>query len=192
MLTDDCNVSMDSKATSSEEINVFCIMPRYGKNLDTYFEQRKYEVSKESIFNLGMQLLGIMEQIHKSGYIYNDLKPDNILLQYGKRLPKDCSSGNCFQDLTLVLVDFGFATRYIDKKTGEHLEEAKLNFFRGNQLFASKYHLDFDRTSRRDDITSIFFLMVYMLNGGKMPGVDNKKCSKLNSFKKHQLLLDLK
>jgi len=114
----------------------------------------------------------MLEKIHVSGFIYNDLKLENILLGYGQKLPVDCTSGNCFQNVILTLVDFGFASRYINKQTGEHEPVSKVSCFRGNLLFSSKYKMQFDRTSRRDDIISLFYLMVYLLNQGNMPGIN--------------------
>ena len=93
-------------------------MPCYGPDLDNLLKDRNYNFSKESVYHLALNLLKILEQIHQAGYTYNDLKPDNILLGHGQDLPFDCSTGNCFQNLSLHLIDFGFATRYLDKKTG--------------------------------------------------------------------------
>jgi len=43
-------------------------------------------ISKTSAYSLGYELLTILEKVHSSGYIYNDLKPDNILI--GHKLNK--------------------------------------------------------------------------------------------------------
>jgi serine/threonine protein kinase len=32
-------------------------------------------------FEIGIQLIDILKSIHEAGYIYNDLKPNNILLR---------------------------------------------------------------------------------------------------------------
>ena len=82
--------------SEGEEISAYCVIQRYGKNLDYCLQSRNYLISRESVFNLGLQILCILEQIHNSGYIYNDLKLDNILLGFGQKLPADCSFGNCF------------------------------------------------------------------------------------------------
>ena len=47
-----------------------------------------------------------------------------------------------------------------------------MNTFRGNTLFASVNQLKFKRTSRRDDLQSLFYLLVCLLHGGKIPGYD--------------------
>ena len=89
-------------------------MTRYGNNLEYCLQKQGYDISKESIYNLGLKLLNIFEHVHNSGYTYNDLKPDNILLGYGESLPNNCTIGNCFENNTIALVDFGFASEYRD------------------------------------------------------------------------------
>ena len=55
-----------------------------------------------------------LERIHDCGYTYNDLKPQNILLDFED---KSMSSVN--------LVDFGLASKYVDSK-GNTLPKTKL------------------------------------------------------------------
>ena len=74
-----------------------------------------------------------MEQIHKIGYVFNDLKLDNILFDIGldpQYLIK--TNDNIFESFKVNLIDFGFATEYLDQDTGEHLRKKQLDMFRGN------------------------------------------------------------
>ena len=73
------------------------------------------QLSKASIYNLGIQLLTILEQIHSSGYTFNDLKLDNLLIGNKDRLPREYVRGNCFNKVEICMVDFGFVTRYMDE-----------------------------------------------------------------------------
>lgn len=65
----------------------FYIMPRFGLNLEQYFDQQNRTLSKASVYGLGIKVLSILEQIHSSGYIYNDLKLDNLLIGNYDELP---------------------------------------------------------------------------------------------------------
>ena len=89
-------------------------MPRYGQNLEGHFDSLNKKMSKMSVYNLGIELLNIMEQIHNSGYVYNDLKLDNLLIGYNDQLPSKYIEGNCFEYVSINIVDFGFVTKYID------------------------------------------------------------------------------
>lgn len=98
-------------------------------------------------------LLEIIERIHSSGYTYNDLKLDNIIVG-----DSDFSDHSLHQ---LRLVDFGFAERY-RKKNGELKDQKDISFFRGNMVFASLTQFNFKTTSRRDDLISLGYLLVYL------------------------------
>lgn len=97
----------------------YVIMPRFGMKLEKLYFKRKNNFSRESIYALGIQLINMLQKVHEAGYIYNDLKLDNLLLDYGV----DCDSylrktdDNIFMSHSVNLIDFGFATRYIDKVT---------------------------------------------------------------------------
>ena len=61
---------------------------------------------------IGIQLINLLEQFHSTGYVYNDLKPDNICIG-------DYKSINTLHKLRLI--DFGLATPYLklDPETNE-------------------------------------------------------------------------
>lgn len=70
----------------------YIIMPRLGKNLDEYFEQSKRKMSKVSCYQLGITVLTMLEKIHSSGFVYNDLKLDNLMTDFQFKIPKE---GTC-------------------------------------------------------------------------------------------------
>ena len=65
---------------------------------------------------------------------------------------------------SIHLVDYGFATKFIDKK-GRHLKLKEVDSFRGNFTTASADQMDFKNTSRRDDLISLVYFGSYLLNG---------------------------
>ena len=73
--------------------------------------------------------------VHNSGYIYGDLKLDNILAGYGEDMPNS-SVENVFSKTNLHLIDFGFAAKYVDKNLN-HLPERHVELFQGNLIFSS-------------------------------------------------------
>ena len=114
--------------------------------------------------------------MHGSGFVYNDLKLDNFLFDLGvdsKQLNN--SEENFFEKHKINIIDFGYATPYLNSETNEHLEKKRLDTFRGNMEFSSLNQMKFYSTSRRDDLISLFYLMVYLLKQGRIPGFGRRQ-----------------
>lgn len=127
--------------------------------------------SRLQIYSLGMQLVTIMEQIHSTGFVYNDLQLDNLMMDYDCNIDyfslvsKDPTE-SIFDMYNVNIIDFGFATPYIDSKTKQHIKKEEVEYYRGNFLFSSINHLKFRATSRRDDMIALFYLLIYLLKKG--------------------------
>ena len=104
-----------------------------------------------------VSLLKIYQKIHKAGFIYNNLKPENILFDYGAHLDSD---------LGIHLINFRHATQYI--KYGSHIEKHSITSFQGNCAFASIGQLEDQASSQRDDLISL----VYLLKGQMFLNID--------------------
>ena len=133
-------------------------MPLYQMNLLEYLEQLSNANKIEKIFTVAKKLLDIFKLVHTAQRTYNDLKPENIMINLAD--PKDYES-----EPMIYLVDFGFTDKYIISETQEHIEEyEQIDMFQGNLLYASPGQMKFIRTSRRDDLISLFYLVIYLLN----------------------------
>jgi len=86
------------------------------------------------------------------------LKLENILIGH-----KDADK--------LYLIDFGLAQGYKDEH-GFHLEKQYVRKFSGNFLFASLNSCRGNNKSRRDDMESIMYIMIYLLNENYLPWCD--------------------
>ena len=69
---------------------------------------------------------------------------------------------------SIVLIDYGCASHYRNQN-GKHFEQEKVQNFEGNILFASLDSLNFIKPSRRSDIESVCYMMLYLLNDLEMP-----------------------
>lgn len=74
-----------------DDIIAWVIMPRYGANLELYSEKMKNKMSRMSILDIGLAMLTNLEATHSAGYVFNDLKLDNLMLGYGQSLSKTVS-----------------------------------------------------------------------------------------------------
>ena len=96
------------------------------------------------------KVIDILEIVHHSNVIFNDMKPDNIMVNR--------KTG------AVTLIDFGFASPYLNKD-GTHIQDNETNEdFHGNIIFASYDQMNFFKTSRKDDIISIFYMLFTLLN----------------------------
>jgi serine/threonine protein kinase len=85
--------------------------------------------------------------LHSLGFVHNDLKLENIVV----------GDKNNMGLRNIRLIDFGYASAIVR-------DPCKTDFC-GNLAFASKYALRFQRTSQRDDLISLAYILVYLHKG---------------------------
>lgn len=82
-----------------------------------------------------------------------------------------------------MLTDFSFCSDYLDA-SGTHISESSVNSFKGNIAFGSVHAMDFKTPSRRDDLISLTYLLIYMVQGN-LSIIDNvTQLSQSDSFNK--------
>ena len=86
----------------------------------------------------------------------------------------------CESYFFIHLIDFGFSKSWINLKNGTHIERKKVPETPGNPTFASiSAHEGMER-SRKDDIESIAYILIYFATQGYLPwiGIDNNEWTK--------------
>ena len=78
-----------------------------------------------SIYTLGLKVLELLETIHDSGYVHNDLSLDKIAVGLNQRVIPD-KSKDCFENKSLHIIDYTYMTPFIDLKTRKHLRQEKV------------------------------------------------------------------
>lgn len=63
----------------------------------------------------------------------------------------------------IKLIDFGFATRYIDDKLNKHIEREHHGNFRGTRFYASINNHKGMALSRRDDLESLAYMLIQFI-----------------------------
>ena len=159
----------------------YYVMSKYGRNLYSLFEEHHMKFSNKTILLVGIKLIDIIKKIHMAGYTYNDLKLDNILVGDCDNTPTSLSE--------VRVIDFGFAAKY-RQKDGQHIEELEVDVFRSNMIFATVNQFAFKVSSRRDDLISLCYMLVFLYRSGDVPFIaDQSLCKKevfnfINNFKK--------
>lgn len=162
------------KIVSNKKLNKkIMVMDLLGPSLEAILTQRK-RLRLKSIIILAIKMIGLLQYIHDKGYLHRDIKPDNFVM--------DTPNGN-----KLYCIDFGLAKKYI-KKNGEQYSFNTKNKFCGTARYASiAAHLG-ETQSRKDDLESVGYLLIYLFRS-KLPWMGIKHKDKKI---KYQLILEKK
>jgi casein kinase I family protein HRR25 len=131
--------------------NYICVMECLGPSLEDLFDFCDKRFSLKTTLMIGIQILNRIESIHNIGIIHRDIKPDNFLIGLGKNKSR------------IYLIDFGLSKRYIID--GNHLEYSTDKSFTGSFRYSSiRNHRGIEQ-SRRDDLESIGYMLIFFLKG---------------------------
>jgi serine/threonine protein kinase len=103
----------------------------------------------KTVLILGIQIIKRLETLHNKCLLHRDIKPDNFLLDTNN---------------TLYLIDFGLCKRY--DHNGIHMEERQQgSTIIGTINFVSLNVHNGIEPSRRDDLESCVYIILFMLSG---------------------------
>ena len=92
-----------------------------------------------------------VEYMHTQNFLHRDMKPDNFLMGVNAKKTQ------------VYIIDFGLSKRYRDPKTGEHIPYRDGKSLTGTARYASvNTHIGVEQ-SRRDDLESIGYILLYFL-----------------------------
>ena len=132
----------------------YLIMEFLGPNLNNllnYCGVRKFTIS--TVCLIGLQMLNRIEYIHKHHYLHRDIKPENFCI------------GTEEKTNVIYLMDFGLSKRYKNSKNFQHIPYREGRALIGTARYVSiNTHLGIE-PSRRDDIESIGYVLIYFLKG---------------------------
>jgi hypothetical protein len=127
--------------------NLCLVMTLFECSLLQHIQSRTLTVEKK--YNVIRLSLSVLESIHKKGVIHRDIKPENIMIKDG----------------ALYLIDFGFSTFFINEKR-EHIRDERVRSeITGTPKWSSYYIEGGISPSRRDDIISLSYILLFMIYG---------------------------
>ncbi|KAF9049280.1 kinase-like protein [Hymenopellis radicata] len=125
-----------------------------GPSLEDLFRMCNRCFSLKTVLLLADQLISRIQYIHSHSLLHRDIKPANFVMGTGKAAKQ------------VNIIDFGLAKKFRDTRTALHIPYKQDDVHGvGTSLFAAiNTHLGVE-SSRRDDLESLAYMLIYFLRG---------------------------
>jgi serine/threonine protein kinase len=133
-----------------DSCNYYMVINLLGESLQS-LKERKNTFSLKLVLQIGIQIINLLRKIHNKGLVHRDIKPDNFLLGLNNK------------NKQIHIIDFGFCKTFLNDN--KHIEMKKTNNIIGTANFASINAHEFNELSRRDDLESLGYMLIYFYFG---------------------------
>jgi serine/threonine protein kinase len=134
----------------------YLVMALLGPNLEQLMRLCGGTFSLKTTMIVSLQVLDRLEVLHGHGYIHGDIAPENFLVGLNNDSP------------FVFMVDFGRCKRFKNRANGQHIGYKENVHYPYNPVFSSVNAHNNVQASRRDDIESLLYMILY-LRLGKLP-----------------------
>ena len=158
------------KAFGTSKIYNILVENLLGDSLFIILKKYKNHIPLKDSLMIAIQVIERLEYIHSKNLIHRDIKPSNFLIG--------------LEDPYLIyLIDFGLTKKYRSNRTGKHVKFKRSKLYNGTLTFASLNSLKGIEVSRRDDLESAAYMLIYLMKGS-LPWISVKTKTKYEKYKK--------
>ncbi len=153
------------------------VMDFIGPSLDKIYNNNKDCFNISGVLKLGINILDLIECVHENGIVHRDIKPANFLMN---------------RNSELYIIDFGLSKFYRDTVDRIHIPYGTKKKFTGTPRYSSKNNHNGIEQSRRDDMESIGYMLIYLMKG-RLPwqGLDDDKKTKYSLILNKKTIIDV-
>ena len=123
-----------------------------GKTLQELFEQNDNEIPIKDICMIAIQILERIEFIHSKYIVHRNINPNNFLIGLNN-------------SSLIYIIDFAKAKKYRSSVSGKHIKFNLNQKVSGEISFISINAMRGGEQSRKDDLESIGYMLIYLLKG---------------------------
>ena len=129
------------------------VMELLGQSLENLFQAQNKSFSIKTACMLGIQMIDRIEYIHSRKIIHRDIKPDNFVI------------GRGLKSHIVYVLDFGLSKKFWSSSHKCHIPFCRGKKLTGTARYASINALSGCEQSRRDDLESIGYIIMYFIRG---------------------------
>ena len=127
-------------------------MQLLGDSLSSIHDKFNKKFDIGTILKIGIEIVTLLEKLHKTGFIHRDIKPNNFLTGLDEHKDK------------IFIMDLGLSKQYI-KNDNKHIGMKTDRSLIGTARYTSlNIHLGLE-PSRRDDLESVGYMLIYLFKG---------------------------
>lgn len=137
----------------------YLVMERLGPNLFQVMQRRRGRprlmgnglfFSAEEILTIGQQIVSALQTLHNRSFVHRDVHPGNIVYDRAQN--------------RVLLIDYTAASRYCNPATRRHYVRRRCGAIGSCDFTSMNRHRGY-ALSRRDDLESLDYVLVYLFRG---------------------------